>query len=86
MQAEIRLSTSENPSPEPWVWRVWDQGRLVARGQSASELAAQQAVRVLMGHDHSSVAAAAKALGAPAAAEAHAAMVPSKAVKRPAKA
>jgi hypothetical protein len=66
MQAEIRLSTSENPSPEPWVWRVWDQGRLVARGQSASELAAQQAVRVLMGHDHSSVGAAAKAVAPPA--------------------
>ena len=86
MQAEIRLSTNDNPSPEPWVWRVWDQGRLVARGQSASELAAQQAVRVLMGHDHSSVAAAAKALAVPAAAEVPAPAVRPKAVKRPAKA
>jgi hypothetical protein len=57
MQAEIRLSSSENPSPNPWVWRVWEHGRLVARGQSSSEVEAQQAVRILMGHDHSSVAA-----------------------------
>jgi hypothetical protein len=55
MQAEIRLSTAENPSPAPWVWRVWEQGRLVARGQSITEEEAQQAVRVLMGHDHASV-------------------------------
>jgi hypothetical protein len=86
MQAEIRLSTSENPSPEPWVWRVWDQGRLVARGQSPSELEAQQAVRVLMGHDHSSVAAAAKALAMPAPAETPAPAVKPKAVKRSPKA
>ena len=69
MQAEIRLSTSENPSPAPWVWRVWEQGRLVARGQSITEEEAQQAVRVLMGHDHASVGSGPKP-GVPAGAAA----------------
>ena len=51
MRTEIRLSTSSHVSSSAWVWRVWDQGRLLARGQSTSESEAEQAVRALVGRD-----------------------------------
>jgi hypothetical protein len=51
MRTEIRLSSAPEPTTAAWVWRVWDKGRLLARGQSASELEAEQAVRTLTGRD-----------------------------------
>ena len=51
MRTEIRLSSAPEPSTAAWVWRVWEQGRLLARGQSTSELEAEQAVRALIGRD-----------------------------------
>ena len=51
MRTEIRLSTSLPASSAAWVWRVWEQGRLLARGQSTSEGEAELAVRALVGRD-----------------------------------
>jgi hypothetical protein len=51
MRTEIRLSSAPEPTTVAWVWRVWEQGRLLARGQSPSELEAEQAVRALIGRD-----------------------------------
>gem|GEM_PF-4140190 len=52
MRTEIRQSTSTPASAKPWFWRVWENGRMIARGQSASEEEAQQAVRAIAGPEH----------------------------------
>ena len=51
MRTEIQLSTSTQASPNPRFWWGWEQGRLVAQGQSPSGEEAQQAVRALVGHE-----------------------------------
>ncbi len=51
MRTEIRLSASAQPSPNPWLWWVWEQSRLVAKGQSPTEEEAHQAVNAITGHD-----------------------------------
>ncbi len=48
MRSEIYPSTAAQSEPQ-CVWRVWDKGRLVARGQSLNAEEAQQAVRAVMG-------------------------------------
>ncbi|MBU2601034.1 MAG: hypothetical protein KKA32_02545 [Actinobacteria bacterium] len=53
MRTEIRLSASAQPSPNPWLWWVWEQSRLVAKGQSPTEEEAQQAVSAITGLDPS---------------------------------
>ncbi len=51
MQTEIVLSASKEPSTTPWIWRVWEQGRLIARGRCSTEEEAHEAARALVGHD-----------------------------------
>ena len=55
VRTEIRLSTSAQASPNPWFWWGWEQGGLVAQGQSPGGEEAQQAVRALVGHEQRSV-------------------------------
>lgn len=49
MRTEIRLSTSQPPPSNPWFWRVWEHGRLVARGQSPTQEEARTAAQAITG-------------------------------------
>lgn len=49
MRSEIYPSNANNASQTQCVWRVWDKGQLVARGQSPNAEEAREAVRAVMG-------------------------------------
>lgn len=52
MRIEIRPSASTGTtSVVPWIWRVWEHGRLLARGESSSREEAEKDLSVYVGKE-----------------------------------